>query len=72
MWKTLRLDSDGNPPLWPMPKKMYCSYIPTMVGFLVCFASTTTVPAQTQLVSEFHVSHRVALFPFTFFTLGLA
>ncbi|KAF2450241.1 putative MFS transporter [Karstenula rhodostoma CBS 690.94] len=55
-----------------MLKKVYCTYIPTIVGFLVCFASATTVPAEAQFVSEFHVSSRVALFPFSFFTLGLA
>lgn len=72
MLNCLRLESDGRPQSWPMLKKMYCSYIPTIVGFLVCFASTNIVPAQAQLVFEFHVSNRVALLPFSFFTLGLA
>ncbi|KAI8953187.1 putative MFS transporter [Xylaria longipes] len=51
--------------------KTYHTWIPCIVGFLVCFASTTTVPAQLQLQKEFGVSETAALLPFTVFILGL-
>ena len=54
-----------------MVTKVYYTYIPSIVGFLVCFASTSTVPAEAQLQAEFGVSARVSQLPFTFFILGL-
>ncbi|KAI0858238.1 putative MFS transporter [Xylaria cubensis] len=51
--------------------KTYHTWIPCIVGFLVCFASTTTIPAQPQLQKKFGVSEKVAMLPFTVFILGL-
>lgn len=59
------------PRAWGMPAKVYHTYIPSMVGFTVCFASTTTVPAQPFLENQFGVGEKVSLLPFSLFILGL-
>ena len=56
---------------WHVSAKIYCTYIPSIVGFLVCFASTSTVPAEAQLRAAFQVSARVSQLPFSLFILGL-
>ncbi|GAB1312746.1 MFS general substrate transporter [Madurella fahalii] len=54
-----------------MTSKIYHTWIPCIVGFFVCFASTSTVPAELQLQQAFGVGEKAALLPFALFILGL-
>ncbi|KAK3294136.1 putative MFS transporter [Chaetomium fimeti] len=51
--------------------KIYHTWIPCIVGFFVCFASTSTVPAGLQLQQAFGIGEKAALLPFALFILGL-
>lgn len=57
---------------WSMPAKVYHTYIPSMVGFTVCFASASMVPTQPWLEKQFGVGEKGSLLPFSLFILGLA
>ncbi|KAI9877108.1 MAG: hypothetical protein M1830_004759 [Pleopsidium flavum] len=65
-------DDLNNARNWSWNSKIYHTYIPSAVGFLVTFASTAYVPAQEQIEVEFGASKTDSFLPFNLFILGLA
>ncbi|KAL1647790.1 hypothetical protein SLS58_002591 [Diplodia intermedia] len=65
-------DDPENPQNWPFAKRCFHTIIPTLIAVVTTLASSIYTPGRSEVQAEFGVSSTVGIFPFSFYTLGLA
>ncbi|EMC96617.1 hypothetical protein BAUCODRAFT_69506 [Baudoinia panamericana UAMH 10762] len=65
-------DDPGNAQNWSKPKKVYHTFVPASIAMVCTLGSSIITPGRQSIMADFGVSAEVALFPYTFYVLGLA